>query len=573
MFLIVITSTLLQFAAGFLALRLIADSGRSRAWILLSAGIFAMAFRRLHTLIVFYRSGDMPSLEYELLGLGISLLVFAGIYHIAPLLREMREAADRLAESEERYRTVALFAHGWEYWVTPEGRYVYVSPACERISGYTPDAFMNDPQLFHSIVHPEDREHVLSKFSSLETLQKPLHMDFRIIDARGAARWVAFHSVPVHGENGVYLGVRASVRDIERRKKLEKELRESRALYQGLVENSRSIVLRLNGDGAVSFANRCALDLLGLGETQIIGRPLSQLLAMGHDDGNPEAAKAVEAMLHSEQRMEMESEIVTPDGARTWVEWVGSGIPDDHGAIRQYVCVGLDVTRRKALDKLKEDMTRIVNHDMKSPLTGIIGIPQHLRQEPNLTEEQKDMLRAVEDAGEILLDLVNQSLNLYKLEAGTYDFRAEEIDLLTLLRDLVLRTPPGHYGDSQARITLAGSAPSPDARVQVRADRTLLHTLFGNLLRNALEAGEDKPVFLDVTANGEIRVSIANAGTVPESIRETFFDKYVTAGKRDGTGLGTYSARLIARQHGGDVTMHTAAGQGTVVTVTLPNRA
>ena len=111
MILIVAASTILQFAAGFLALRLIADSGRNWAWALLSAGIFAMAFRRTHTLYQIYRSGTVPTLSYELLGLVISILIFTGIYCIAPLLRDMRKANDDLAESEERYRTVAEFTH------------------------------------------------------------------------------------------------------------------------------------------------------------------------------------------------------------------------------------------------------------------------------------------------------------------------------------------------------------------------------------------------------------------------------------------------------------------------------
>ena len=573
MFLIVISSTLLQFAAGFLALRLIADSGRSRAWILLAAGIFAMAFRRLHTLIILYRSGDTPSLEYELLGLGISVLIFAGIYHIAPLLREMREAADHVAESEERYRTVAMFAHGWEYWMTPEGNYVYVSPGCERISGYRPEAFMNDPQLFHSLIHPEDKEIVLNRFSSINSIQKPLHFDCRIIDAQGAARWVAYHSVPVHGEGGVFLGVRASIRDIDQRKKLETELRDSRALYQGLVENSRSIVLRLDGDGVITFANRCAFGQLGMDEEGVIGHPLRELLLRKGDGNNHDAAEAIDGFLDMGERLEMESEIVNADGARTWIEWAGTAIADAHGAIRQYVCVGIDVTRRKALDKLKEDMTRIVNHDMRSPLSGIIGIPRHLRQEDNLTEEQKEMLAAVEDAGSIMLDLINQSLDLYKLEAGTYAFQAEEFDLLAMLREQQHHLGLNRPGGAEVQLTLAGSPPPPNAAVMCHADRSLIYTLFCNLVRNALDASQGKPVRVDVTANGEVRVSVSNAGTVPESIRDTFFDKYVTCGKAGGTGLGTYSARLIARQHGGDIAMHTAEGQGTVVTVTLPHRA
>lgn len=122
-----------------------------------------MAFRRTHTLYEIYQSGNAPDLSYELLGLGISILIFAGIYLIAPLLRDMRDASHKLAKSEERYKTIAQFTYDWEYWLFPDGKYQYVSPACERITGYTQSDFLNDPGLFNRLIHPDDRDDVLKR--------------------------------------------------------------------------------------------------------------------------------------------------------------------------------------------------------------------------------------------------------------------------------------------------------------------------------------------------------------------------------------------------------------------------
>ncbi|MDD3311533.1 PAS domain-containing sensor histidine kinase [Pseudodesulfovibrio sp.] len=571
MYFIGITSTLLQFAAGVLALRLIADTGRNRAWLLLSAGIFAMAFRRLHSVVTLYRSGDSAPLGYELLGLAISALIFAGVYNIGPLLRQMRQSAEKLARSEERYRTVALFTHNWEYWMKPDGRYEYVSPACEGITGYPPEAFMADPRLFRTLVHPEDREAVLNRFSSLESLQKPMQFDCRIQDAQGRTRWIAFNSVPVRGEGGVNLGVRASVREIGRRKALEQDLTHSRALCRGLVENSRCLVLRLNDEGAVAFANRYATDHLGADGNDVVGRSLD---AIFESQGGGETAKAaIEAFLRGGTRLELEMELRGRDGVPVWIEWTGSSIRDDHGAVTEYVCLGLDVTRRKALDGRGEDMARIVGQDMRPLLKGIIGVPRRLREADNLTPDQKELLETVEDAGDVMLDVIGRPLTLYRLETGTCELRRQEFDLLALLRSLARRLPPGGGEPGGVRVTQAGSPPDETAEVRIRADRTLVYILFCNLLRNALDAYGGRPVTMDVTANGEACVSIRNAGVVPAAIRDTFFGKHVTMNKREGTGLGAYSARLIARRHGGDVTMHSAEGQGTVVTVTLPRKA
>ncbi|WP_419786967.1 PAS domain S-box protein [Pseudodesulfovibrio sp.] len=569
MFLIVIASTLLQFAAGFLALRLIADSGRNRAWLLLAAGIFAMAFRRLHSLITVYRSGETLSPAYELLGLAISILIFAGIYHIAPLLREMRQSTHKLKESEKRYRTVAEFTHDWESWLTPDGKFAYVSPACERISGYPPEAFKADADLFINIIHPEDRKSVIKRFSSLESMRKPMQFDYRLLDAHGKVRWIGYHSVPVSGDNGVHLGVRASIRDLDRRKKLENELRENRALYRNLVENSRTMVLRFDTRGIVTFANSCAINHMKTDRESIVGRKLTEVLQLAEKENAAERA-AIADCLKTGGPLELESCLVNPDGSETWLEWSGSAMADENGIVWEFVCVGIDATRRKHLDKLKEDMTRIVNHDMRSPLTGIIGIPRVLREAENLTPAQKEMLEAVEEAGSIILEMINQSLNLYKLEAGTYQFDLRDFDLPKLLEDVAQHLQPKGRDENALRITLSGAPVSPDDRLAIRGDRTLLYSMFCNLIRNALEARESQAVAVDISAKGLLQIRITNAGVVHPQIRETFFDKYVTMGKSGGTGLGTYSARLIARQQGGDVTMNSSEKSGTTVTVTLP---
>jgi len=90
------------------------------------------------------------------------------------------------------------------------------------------------------------------------------------------------------------------------------------------------------------------------------------------------------------------------------------------------------------------------------------------------------------------------------------------------------------------------------------------------LLRNALEASGREPISVDLQHDGDCVVRIHNTGVVPESIRKSFFDKYVTEGKAGGTGLGTYSAKLIALSHGGDIDMQSSEGSGTTVTVRLP---
>jgi diguanylate cyclase (GGDEF)-like protein/PAS domain S-box-containing protein len=139
---------------------------------------------------------------------------------------EKKETEEALRRSEEKYRTVADFTYDWEYWRGTDGAYIYVSPSCERLTGYKPQEFLADPHLMVKITHPEDRELVkdhLRKFS--EEGRDVSHMDFRIISKAGVERWMSHVCQPVYREDGTWLGRRGSNRDITKRKLLEDKLR------------------------------------------------------------------------------------------------------------------------------------------------------------------------------------------------------------------------------------------------------------------------------------------------------------------------------------------------------------
>jgi PAS domain S-box-containing protein len=130
-----------------------------------------------------------------------------------------------LKESEERFRALADFTYDWEYWLTPGGDYVYVSPSCARITGYSSDEFQGMPELLERIVHADDRE-VVTKHLREEPIEgSVVHpMEFRIITRKGEQRWLEHVCQPVYSSSGNYLGRRGSNRDITERRQAEEAL-------------------------------------------------------------------------------------------------------------------------------------------------------------------------------------------------------------------------------------------------------------------------------------------------------------------------------------------------------------
>lgn len=143
------------------------------------------------------------------------------------LLKEIAERKKAEAEiliSEEKFRTVADFTCDWEYWADPAGNFVYVSPSSERITGYRPEEFRENPGLFMEITHPDHKAQMENHFRHAVSERRVCMLEFRIIARNGQERWIGHTCQPVYGRSGEFLGSRASNRDITGSKWTEKAL-------------------------------------------------------------------------------------------------------------------------------------------------------------------------------------------------------------------------------------------------------------------------------------------------------------------------------------------------------------
>ncbi len=222
--------------------------------------------------------------------------------------------------------------------------------------------------------------------------------------------------------------------------------------------------------------------------------------------------------------------------------------------------------------RLKEDVKRIVTHDMRNELNMIIGLPDILLRDDNLSPRQREMLEKIRKSGYALLNMVNLELQLYKMERGLYDFIPSNVDALNVLRRIIEHKASIQKQKSiEVKMTLAGRQPVNGEPFFVRSEELLLYCMLSNLVANAIEASPaGGEVAIDMADADSSRIVIHNMGAVPVEIRDRFFKKFVTAGKSCGTGLGTYSALLMARAHGGAIEMETSEEKGTTVSVLLP---
>jgi PAS domain S-box-containing protein len=186
---------------------------------------------------------------------------------------------DALRDSEERYRAIADFTYDWEYWRAPDGKFIYNSPSCERITGYSPEEFDLDPNLLITITHPDDRDIVIDHLSlGMSSSREHGILEFRIINRNGEEQWIGHECQPIYNTNGEYLGHRGSNRDITQRKRADDALRESEERYHALFSHNTSVSLLIDPEtGRIVDANPAACNYYGYSHEQLIRRGIYDL--------------------------------------------------------------------------------------------------------------------------------------------------------------------------------------------------------------------------------------------------------------------------------------------------------
>jgi len=221
--------------------------------------------------------------------------------------------------------------------------------------------------------------------------------------------------------------------------------------------------------------------------------------------------------------------------------------------------------------RLREDVEHITRHDMKGPLAGVIGVVQALAEGGTMSVKQVEQLRMVEETTLQVLNMTNLSSELFKIETGRFKLDAKPVPICDILRRIT-EISRATFADKQLIISVDSDVPAGREMPQALGDAMLCYSLFHNLVKNACEAAPDRSV-VSVTLRDQepLHIVIENQGAVPSEIRDYFFDKFVTRGRPNGKGLGTYSAKLLSEAQGGKIQLQVSDETNTTtVIVNLP---
>lgn len=222
----------------------------------------------------------------------------------------------------------------------------------------------------------------------------------------------------------------------------------------------------------------------------------------------------------------------------------------------------------------KEEIENIIRHDIRGPLFPIINLPEKIIKQYSLDEKSLKYLKLIEAAGNRILNLVDNPNPLYHRNTKSDSIKLKPLDLIQIIDNII----SGMVGDScscdiRTRVLLEDREIYPEDIFTIRGEEGLCYTMLENDIRNAYEASKPNQVVTIRLMRGIDRmIEIHNEEAVPEPIREDFFEKHVTYGKREGTGLGTYSAKQAADIQGAEISMKTSETSGTFICIKFPGK-
>lgn len=235
------------------------------------------------------------------------------------LLGTMRDTTARkqqelqLKESEAKYKYLADFTFEWEYWLSPEGHYKYISPSCEKTTGYPVSAFENNPLLLIEIAHPDDEALIRKYFTAEAADQAPHQLEFRILKPDGEVVWIEHNCHSIFDPEGKYLGKRGINRNITKEKMALQSLEESKERFRKLSQLTFKSIL-IHKQGIIVDINQAFEELSGFKREELIGQSFSEFIK------NANKKESIEKQINKAKTKPFETCFTKKDGTQIPVE-------------------------------------------------------------------------------------------------------------------------------------------------------------------------------------------------------------------------------------------------------------
>ena len=502
-----------------------------------------------------------------------------------------RRQAQDILESEQRLRLTIDTALDAVITADSQGRISDWNAQAETMFGRTRAEAVGQA-LDETIIPEEYRDaHRRGLAHFLQTGEGPIlnqRIEIAALRRDGSEFPVEIAIVPTESQSGISFS--AFIRDLSESKAAEAERNRLSAYNQLLLDSTSEGIYGIGMDGSCTFLNRASAEILGLEPDEALGRNMHRITHHSYPDGSfyPPENCPIYAALKIGQNCRVAGDVFwRKDGSAFPVEYSSSPIWSD-GVLQGAVIAFADITQRKqaenelrdakeaaeASSRTKSQFLANMSHELRTPMNAILGYSEMLQEEAeedgldNFTPD----LQKIQNAGKHLLSLINDILDLSKIEAGKMELYLEEFDLYGMVSDVAATVETLVRKKSNTLEVLC----SPEIG-RMRGDLTKIRQSLLNLLSNAAKFTENGQITLDVRRDGQFcvfEVRDTGIGMTTEQMAGLFeaFSQAdaSTTRKYGGTGLGLAITRRFCRMMGGDTTVQSEPGVGSVFTMRLP---
>ena len=512
--------------------------------------------------------------------------------------RQLSHTGDALRKSEERMAEAQRVAQLGHFSFDIRGANWSSSKGLDRIFGID-EAFPRDVRGWLTIVHPQFREE-MKEYLYEEVLGKLRRFDreYKIITRdQGEERWVYGLGELRFDRHGNPVELFGTIQDITDDKRVQARLAHSERMFRSLVENAQAIFWRFDLErGRFTYMSPQSEQMLGYPAKSWID--LSSWVERIHPEDRKWASEYCGNATAKGEDHTFEYRSLAEDGRVVWIRDVVTVISDDEGTPREMLGIMFDTTEEKATEealrvakaeadeanRAKSEFLATMSHEIRTPMNAILGVAD-LFAETEMDEEQNHYVELFTSAGEALLRIINDILDISKIEAGRVELEHQPLSLRRVAYDAV-EIIEARAREKELRLLTFGFSDLPR---YVVGDRARLSQVLINLLGNAVKFTERGTVALLTEGeklegkpgdNGEWRITFHVVDTgigIPETRQAQVFEEFSqadssTTRRYGGTGLGLAISRRLIELMSGELRLHSREGTGSTFSLTLPLR-
>lgn len=489
---------------------------------------------------------------------------------------------DSLRQSEEKFaKAFRSSPDGMGLFSTETRKHIDVNDKWTEITGYSrEEAIGSNPTDLNLWVDLEERDRMLA---ILEVDGRVFNYEARFLTKNGKKITALVSSETI--EFGGQVFAIYAVKDISDRKIIEENIKQSEKKYRDLVESANCIILRWDTKGNICFLNDYGLKFFGYQLEEIVGAYVLDTVVSAQSVTGEDLRNMIAEICCAPEKYQLnENENICKDGRRVWVTWSNKPIYDAQGNLIEILSVGTDITDRKLAEKelqlakevadmanrAKSDFLANMSHELRTPLNGILGYAQILKRsyDPN---KHMEGLEIIQRSGEHLLTLLNDILDLSKIEAKKLELNPSEFELPKLMQSIT----DMFQLQLRAKDVELVYLPLTIIPNTMFGDEKRLRQVLINLLGNAVKFTDRGKVSLEVTAypleqtkSYNIRFAIADTGVGidPDKLEDIFlpFQQVGDRARRySGTGLGLPICQKIVEMMGGQLRVESSLNKGS----------